>query len=86
MGVNEIYTMQSHASGFLNFVENVFSLLGNTIIVAILLVLYLVFVKERIKSLVHIIFLTGSLYYMTVLKQIFEEARPFWSTSQISQL
>ena len=70
-GVDIIYNMQSHKSGFLNFIENIFSLFGNTISVTILLVIYVVLVKERVRSVVHFIFLTGALYYMTVLKQIF---------------
>ena len=86
MGVNQIYNMQSYRSGFLNFLENILSLFGNTIAVVIILAVYVFFVKERIKTVVHIIFLTGVLYYMTILKQIFEEARPFWTTSQIKQL
>ena len=75
--------MQSHSSGFLNFIENIFSLLGNTFIVAVLLGIYLIVIKERIRTLVHIIFLMGALYYMTILKQIYMESRPFWTTSQI---
>lgn len=59
---------------------------GNTISVVIILVLYLVLIKNRLRTIVHLIFLTGALYYMTVLKQILEEARPFWSTTQIHQL
>jgi len=59
---------------------------GNTISVVVVLVLYLVLVKNRIKVIVHLIFLTGALYYMTVLKQILEEGRPFWTTSKIQQL
>ena len=86
MGVNEIYNMQSYRSGFLNFLENIFSLFGNTIIVVLILAAYVFFVKERVKTVVHVIFLTGVLYYMTILKQIFEESRPFWTTSQIKHL
>jgi len=78
--------MQSHQSAFLNFVENIFSLFGNTIFVAIFLGVYLVVVKERIRTLVHMIFLTGSLYYMTILKQIYMESRPFWTSNLIHQL
>ena len=47
---------------------------------------YLAVVKERVRTIVHLIFLTGALYYMTILKQIFEESRPFWTSNQIQQL
>lgn len=45
MGLNEIDTMQANGSGFLNFLENIFSLLANPIIVVIVLVVELVVVK-----------------------------------------
>lgn len=38
MGLNQIENMQATGSGFLNFIENIFSLIGNPItVVAVLL-------------------------------------------------
>jgi membrane-associated phospholipid phosphatase len=78
--------MQSYRSVFLDFLQNIFSLFSGTIVTGILLTLLVCFVKERIKTIVHIIFLTSSLYYMSILKQVYQGERPFWTSSQIMQI
>ena len=72
--------MQSHGSAVADIVENIFSLMGNPIVVVLVLVIELLFLKNRVRSLVHLIYITGALYYVTLFKQIFQEARPFWFT------
>jgi hypothetical protein len=66
--VDIIYKWQKNSNGFYNFIENVFSLLGSTYFTGAFIVFYIFLVKKRVKSIVHLIFLSGALYYMTVLK------------------
>lgn len=40
-------------------------------------------VKERVRSLIHLIFITGAFYYVAVIKQTFQESRPFWYDDHI---
>jgi hypothetical protein len=72
MGVNRVYDMQSNSSGVLKFIENLFSMLGNPIVIVSVLAIEFLFVKQRARSLVHIIFLTGSLYFTFIFKQLFQ--------------
>lgn len=83
MGLNQINTMQSNGSGFLNFLENIFSLIGNPITVVAILVLELLLVKKRIRSLIHIIFIVGAFFYVATIKQTLQESRPFWYSPTI---
>lgn len=84
LGLNEIHNMQSRQSSFLNVVENIFSLLGNPIIVVVVLAIELFIVKQRIRSLIHIIYITGAFYYVAVIKQTIQESRPFWYDNDIA--
>lgn len=84
MGLNQIHTMQGNASSFLNFVENIFSLLGNPITIVLVLAIELFYVKQRIRSLIHIIYITGAFYFVAVIKQTIQESRPFWFDSEIN--
>ena len=45
LGVNRVYGMQSNSSSALKFIENIFSLLGNPIIIVSVLAIEFLFVK-----------------------------------------
>lgn len=78
LGVNLIFTMQEGSGAFFDFIENIFSMLGNPIIIYTIIVLQLFWVKQRIRTIVHLTYLMIGLYFMVVLKQAFQESRPFW--------
>jgi membrane-associated phospholipid phosphatase len=83
MGVNEVYNMQMHSSPALNFIENIFSLVGNPIIIISILALQYLFFKRKLLVFVNLLYVMGGLYFMALLKQIFQETRPFWINSQV---
>jgi membrane-associated phospholipid phosphatase len=83
-GVNLIFNMQENSGGALNFIENVFSMLGNPIVIYAVIGAQYLYFKQRIRTLVHLIYIMGGLYFMVVLKQTFQESRPFWFNQRIS--
>jgi membrane-associated phospholipid phosphatase len=57
---------------------------GNTIIIYAILGVQYIYVKQRIRTLVHLTYLMIGLYFMVVLKQAFQESRPFWYHTSIN--
>ena len=86
LGVNIIYRMQDVSGGLLNFIENIFSMLGNPIIIYTIIGVQYFYVKQRIRTIVHLTYLMIGLYFMVVLKQAFQESRPFWFNTSINIL
>lgn len=80
-----IAKMQENSGDVLNFIENVFSFMGNLLIFIILGVEYL-YVKRRIRTIVMLIYIMIGLYFMVLLKQTFQEPRPFWYSPTIDIL
>lgn len=59
-------------------------MLGNSIVIYAILGLQYLFVKQRIRTLVYLTYLMIGLYFMVVLKQAFQESRPFWYSPNIN--
>jgi membrane-associated phospholipid phosphatase len=86
LGMNMIYKMQDVSGGLLNFIENIFSMLGNPIVIYAIIGVQYLYVKQRIRTIVHLTYLMIGLYFMVVLKQAFQESRPFWFNTNIKIL
>lgn len=84
LGINLIFGMQEHSGSLLNFIENIFSMLGNPITIYAIIAVQYLYVKQRIRTIVHLTYLMGGLFFMVVLKQAFQESRPFWYNPNIS--
>ena len=76
--VTTIFSMQQNSGAILDFIENIFSMLGNPIVIYAVLGIQYLIVKQRIRTLVHLTYLMIGLYFMVILKQAFQESRPFW--------
>jgi membrane-associated phospholipid phosphatase len=76
--------MQENSGRLLNFIENIFSLLGNSIIIYTIIGCQYLYFKQRVRTIVHLIYVMGGLYFMTVLKQAFQESRPFWYNTNVN--
>ena len=66
-----IANMQKSSGGLLDFVENVFSFIANFMVFIILGVKYL-YVKQKIRTIVTLIYAMIGLYFIVVLKQSFQ--------------
>lgn len=82
-GVNTIANIQSANSGFLQVVMNLFSLLGNPVVIIPLIALEYAFSKRRLRALVHICYFIFITFFMALLKQLFQEPRPVWFNPSI---
>lgn len=71
-GLNSIYSMQQNSGPILNFIENIFSMLGNPITIYVIIAAQFLYFSQRIRTIVHLIYLMGGLYFMVLLKQIFQ--------------
>jgi hypothetical protein len=79
LGINFIYEYQSSQPyNLLHIVQNVFSLLCNPIGVSTVLVIYYITVKRKLLLLVHLSYFFIGVYVMALLKQTFQQTRPFW--------
>ena len=81
-----VLTMQSNGSIFLTFIFNLLSLLGHTLTVTVVLVIYVFFARNKLRAITHLLFLSVSLYLMALLKQTHAEPRPFWTTQKVQLL
>jgi membrane-associated phospholipid phosphatase len=86
LGVNLIYDMQDNSGPLLNFIENLFSMLGNPIVIYAVIGVQYLYVKQRIRTIVHLTYIMAGLYFMVLLKQAFQESRPFWFNPSIDIL
>jgi membrane-associated phospholipid phosphatase len=59
-------------------------MLGNPIIIYAVIGVQYLYVKQRIRTIVHLTYIMIALFFMVVLKQAFQESRPFWFNSSIS--
>lgn len=71
-GLNSIFSMQQNSSPFLDFLQNIFSMLGNPITIYVVIAAQFLYFKQRIRTIVHLIYLMGGLYFMVLLKQVFQ--------------
>ncbi len=72
LGINLISDMQTNQGSGVKFIENLFSLLGNPIIIFTVIGIQVLFFKKKIRTFVNLIYLMGGLYIMVVLKQAFQ--------------
>ena len=63
--------MQNSSGPLLNFIENIFSFIGNIMIFIILGAQYF-YIKQKIRIIVTLIYVMVGLYFMVVLKQAFQ--------------
>ncbi len=63
--------MQNSSGPLLNFIENIFSFIGNIMIFIILGAQYF-YMKQKIRIIVTLIYVMVGLYFMVVLKQAFQ--------------
>lgn len=72
LGINLISDMQTNQSDGVKFIENLFSLFGNPIIIFTVIGIQVMFFKKKIRTYVNLIYLMAGLYIMVVLKQAFQ--------------
>jgi len=72
LGLNLISDMQTNQSDGVKFIENMFSMLGNPIIIFTIIGIQVLFFKKKIRTFVNLIYLMSGLYIMVVLKQAFQ--------------
>ena len=72
LGINIISDMQTNQGSGVIFIENIFSLLGNPIIIFTVIGIQVLFFKKKIRTYVNLIYLMAGLYIMVVLKQAFQ--------------
>lgn len=71
-GLNNVHNMQQNSGPILNFIENIFSMLGNPITIYVIIGAQFFYFNQRVRTIVHLIYLMGGLYFMVLLKQIFQ--------------
>lgn len=84
-GVNFIYKYQ-HAQpyGVIQKIQNFFSLLCNPIGVGAVLIIYYIVVNRKLLLIVHVSYFIFATYVIALLKQAFQQSRPIWYDSRIS--
>ena len=85
-GVNWIYNyQQSQPQRFIRVIYNIFAFIGGPTGVAIVIAIYFILVKRKLKFFVHISYFMYCTYLMALFKQSFQETRPVWYDSRIQQ-
>ncbi len=72
LGLNLISDMQTNQGEGVKIIENLFSMLGNPIIIFSVIGIQVLFFKKKLRTFVNLIYLMGGLYFMVVLKQAFQ--------------
>lgn len=84
-GVNFIYTYQhSQPYGWIQVIQNIFSLFCEPFSVAIVLLIYYIVVNRKLLLIVHLSYFLFATYIIALLKQSFQQSRPIWYDSRIS--
>lgn len=84
MGVNFIYNYQtSYQTGAVNVIQNIISILGNTIFVVAFLIVIHLLVFRKLASVVYIFYIVCNAYLIAVEKQAYQDPRPFFYNSNI---
>lgn len=84
LGVNFIYNMQHTVPhGWIVVIQNLLSLLCEIPVIGAILVIYYIVVKRKLLLLVHLSYFLFSIYIIALLKQAFQQSRPYWYDSRI---
>lgn len=84
-GINFIYNYQNQQpSQALHVIQNLVSLLCNPIPIGVILLLYYIIVNRKLLLIVHISYFLFATYVIAILKQAFQQSRPVWYDSRIS--
>lgn len=85
MGINFIYDYQ-HKQPYNAFhvIQNLFSLLCSPIGVGTVLVVYYIIVNRKLLLIVHLSYFLFATYIIALLKQSFQQSRPIWYDSRVS--
>lgn len=83
-GINFIYKYQNaQPYGYIQKIQNFFSLLCNPIGVGAVLVIYYIVVNRKLLLIVHLSFFLFTTYIIALLKQAFQQSRPIWYDDRI---
>lgn len=84
-GINFIYNYQhSQPYGWIQVIENLFSLLCEPVAIGVILVIYYIIVNRKLLLIVHLSYFLFTTYIIALLKQSFQQSRPIWYDSRIS--
>lgn len=83
-GINFIYDYQrAQPSPIIHFIQNCFSFMCKEMGVGIVFIMYYILVNRKLMLLVHISYFFMGIYFIAILKQIFQQSRPIWYSDQI---
>ena len=84
-GINFIYDYQNHQPySWIHVIQNIFSLLCNPIGIGVILIIYYIVVNRKLLLIVHLSYFLFATYIIALLKQSFQQSRPIWYDSRIS--
>lgn len=84
LGVNVIYYMQDgFRSVVFQQIMNIFSIICNTPVIAVIFLLQVGFAKHKMKALIHLCFFLLGFHIIAILKQAYQQSRPIWVSSFI---
>jgi hypothetical protein len=84
-GINFIYNyQQSMPYSWLHKLQNFFSLWCNPLGIGVVLIIYYIVVNRKLLLIVHISYFIFATYVIALLKQAFQQSRPIWYDSRIS--
>lgn len=84
-GINFIYDYQTHQPySWIHVIQNLFSLLCNPIGIGVILIIYYIVVNRKLLLIVHLSYFLFATYIIALLKQSFQQSRPIWYDSRIS--
>lgn len=69
--------------GWIVVIQNLLSLLCEIPVIGAILVIYYIVVKRKLLLLVHLSYFLFSIYIIALLKQAFQQSRPYWYDSRI---
>lgn len=84
-GINFISSYQaSQPWPAIRVIQNLFSLICNPIGVGVVLGVYYIVVNRKLLLIVHVSYFLFATYIIAILKQAFQQSRPIWYDSRIS--
>jgi hypothetical protein len=84
-GINFIYSYQTAQYWpAIRVIQNLFSLLCHPIGVGVALGIYYIVVNRKLLLIVHLSYFLFATYIIAILKQAFQQSRPIWYDSRIS--
>lgn len=86
MGANFIFQMQTgFDSPVFAVFMNLFSLICNTPIIAVIFLLEMGLAKHKLKAIIHLSFFLIGFHIIAILKQAYQQTRPIWENSEIKK-